>query len=221
MPYEIRALIGPNGAGKTTLFNLITGDLRLDAGKIFFQDDEITKFPAHSICKKGISRTFQITSIFHRASVLENVQTAILSQQGRTFDFLSRAKEIALDETMELLGTVGLLNQAQKVTSSLSLGDLKLLELAIALATEPKLLLLDEPTAGMALYERLELMERIRRIVEEKHLTMLFIEHDMDIVFSVAQKISVMHQGQIIAEDETQAIRVNEEVQGVYLGWQK
>lgn len=221
MPQEIRALIGPNGAGKTTLFNLITGHLPLDAGRIFFEGVEITGFPPYSICQRRLSRTFQITSIFPRMTVLENVQAAIFSRQGRIFDPLSRAKGIALDMTMEHLKTVGLLDEANKISGSLSLGDQKLLELGIALATEPKLLLLDEPTAGMALHERLELMALITRIVNDKQLTVLFIEHDMDVVFSIAQRISVLHQGKIIAEDDPLSIRANEEVQGVYLGWQK
>ncbi len=220
MPHEIRALIGPNGAGKTTLFNLITGQLPIGAGHIFFQEDEITGMPPHRISQSGISRTFQITSIFPRLSVLESVQTAILSQQKRILNPLGWIRGEALDRTLDILETVGLLPQAKKISATLSLGDRKLLDLGIALATEPKLLLLDEPTAGMASYERLELVNLIARIAKEKRLAVLFIEHDMDIVFSIAQKITVMHQGKIIAEGDPPEIRANEEVQGVYLGCQ-
>ena len=218
MPREIRALIGPNGAGKTTLFNLITGDLPLDGGRIFFEGAEITGLPPYRISQRNISRTFQITSIFPRMSVVENVQAALFSKRGRTFDPLSRARGMDLDRTMELLETVGLSDQSHKISGSLALGDQKLLELAIALATEPTLLLLDEPTAGMALHERIEFVKLITRIVEEKQLTVFFIEHDMDIVFSIAQRINVIHQGRIIAEGDPSSIRANPEVQGVYLG---
>lgn len=217
---ETRALIGPNGAGKTTLFNLIAGSLMLDAGQIFFQGHEITKLPPHKICRRGLSRTFQIASIFPKMTVLESVQTAVLCQEGKMFNFILRAKKLALDKTVELLETVGLLPQKNKISNTLSLGDQRLLELAIVLAGAPTLLLLDEPTAGMASHERFELISLIGRIAEEKNLTLLFIEHDMDVVFSIARKITVMHEGRIIAEGEPSAIRSNEEVQGVYLGWQ-
>lgn len=221
MPQEIRAIIGPNGAGKTTLFNLVTGQLRLNAGRIFFQGEEITGSSPHRVTQKGISRTFQITHIFPRMTVLQNVRTALHVKKGKTFNLILQANKIAIDETMELLKLVGLLPHADKVSGTLSLGDQKVLELAIALAAEPKLLLLDEPTAGMASYERMELMNLISRIVSEKQITVLFIEHDMDVVFSIAQRISVMHQGKIIAEDEPSKIKANEMVQGVYLGWQR
>lgn len=221
MSHKITALIGPNGAGKTTLFNLITGQLHLDTGKIFFQGEDISNLPPHEICKRGMSQTFQIASIFPRLSVLECVRTALLSRQGKTFNFLLRAQGMATNKSMELLETVGLVPQAHKVSGALALGDQKLLEIALALAMEPTLLLLDEPTAGMAAHERSALVDFLARIVATKQLTVLFIEHDMDMVFSIADKISVAHQGVIIAEDEPSAIRANEKVQGIYLGCQK
>lgn len=215
---EVCALIGPNGAGKTTLFNLLTGQLACDRGAVWFKGERISGLPPHRICRHGISRTFQITATFGSLTVLGNVQVAILSHRGRSRDLLSRAGYLVREEARDLLKQVGLLDQADKVCATLSFGDLKRLELAIALATEPDLLLLDEPTAGMAPQERMELMALTVGIVRDRALTVLFTEHDMDVVFAAAQRIMVLHQGRLIAEGTPQAVRDTREVQEIYLG---
>lgn len=215
---EVRALIGPNGAGKTTLLNLLTGQLACDGGVVLFKGERISGLPPERIWRRGISRTFQITATFASLTVLENVQVAILSHQGRSRDFLSRAARLARDAAMHLLKRVGLEDQAGKVCATLSFGDLKRLELAIALANEPELLVLDEPTAGMAPQERMDLMALAVQIVRDRAVTVLFTEHDMDVVFAAAERIMVLHQGRVVAEGTPQAVRGNPEVQAIYLG---
>lgn len=215
---EFRAIIGPNGAGKTTLFNLLTGYHRSSSGEIFFLKQNITRLPPHKVCRHGISRTFQITSIFQNFTVFENVQVAVLAYEQRTIDMLVPAAGLFRERTGHLLDQVGLTEQAHKLASALSHGDQKRLELAVALASQPKVLLLDEPTAGMAIKEKPPIVELVNRIVKDKGLTAIMIEHDMDVVFSVAEKITVMHQGEVIAEGNPAAIRADEQVQAVYLG---
>ncbi|GIX49376.1 MAG: ABC transporter ATP-binding protein [Candidatus Tectimicrobiota bacterium] len=215
---EFRAIIGPNGAGKTTLFNVITGDLRCDGGRVYFNGHDISRLPPHEISRYGISRTFQITSIFRRLSVLENVQTALLTHRRRHYDLLTPARPLFREEALALLARVGLEQEAARPSGVLSHGDQRRLELAIALASRPQLLMLDEPTAGMAPRERREIMELVARIGEEEGLTLLFTEHDMDIVFRVATRITVLHQGQVIAEGTPEEVRANAEVQRIYLG---
>lgn len=217
-PRVFRAIIGPNGAGKTTLFNLLTGYHRCSSGRILFQGHDITRLPPHQICRRGISRTFQIVSVFQNSTVFQNVQVAVLANEKRTLDMLVPAAGLYRERTEHLLEQVGLQDLARKMASALSHGDRKRLELAIALASGPQLLLLDEPTAGMAVREKPPIVELISRIVKEQGLTAIMIEHDMDVVFSVAEKITVMHQGRVIAEGEPQAIRAHEQVQAVYLG---
>ncbi len=217
-PEEISAVIGPNGAGKTTLFNVITGHLAPDAGRIAFAGHDITGEPPHVICRLGLARSFQRTNIFPRLSVFENVQVAILSHTRRAYGLWKPARNLAHEGTMALLDQVGLAHRASDPSGSLSYGDQKQLELGIALALEPTLLLLDEPTAGMSPQETRASMALVARIARERRLTVLFTEHDMDVVFSVAQKIRVLHQGQIIAEGPPDAIRANAEVKRVYLG---
>ena len=217
---ELRAIIGPNGAGKTTLFNLITGDLRHDAGTIRFRGEEISALPPHELCRRGLGRTFQITSIFRRLSVLENVQTALLARHRRHYNLFARARRLYRDAALELLDRVGLEAQAPKPSGILSHGDQRRLELAIALAGEPSLLMLDEPTAGMAPRERHEIMVLVARIAATTGLTVVFTEHDMDVVFAVARRITVLHQGVVIAEGPPADVRANPEVRCVYLGEQ-
>jgi branched-chain amino acid transport system ATP-binding protein len=215
---EIVAVIGPNGAGKTTLFNLITGALKRDKGRIIFKDEDISEYPPYEICKKGIARSFQIVNIFPRLTVFRNVQVAVLSQQRRSNQLFQPAKNMAVEETNNLLESVGLLDKAQSVAGSLSHGDQKILEIAIALGNEPELLILDEPTAGMSPEETSATMELIKRLAQMRGLTILFCEHDMDIVFSIAQSIMVMHQGRTLIQGKPEEVRNNPFVQEAYLG---
>jgi branched-chain amino acid transport system ATP-binding protein len=213
-----RAIIGPNGAGKTTLFNLLSGDLAHDSGEVYFMGEHITGLAPHQLCRLGMGRTFQITSIFRRLTAVDNVLTALLTHHRRQYNFLVPARRFYRDEAHALLERVGLLEQASKPSGILAHGDQRRLELAIALASAPRLLLLDEPTAGMAPRERHEIMEMAAGIARDTGLTIVFTEHDMDVVFAVATWISVLHQGSIIAEGVPADVRANPEVQRVYLG---
>ncbi len=215
---EIVAVIGPNGAGKTTLFNLITGALKRDKGRIIFKDEDISELPPYEICKKGIARSFQIVNIFPRLTVFRNVQVAVLSQQRRSNQLFQPAKNMVVKETNNLLESVGLLDKAHSIAGLLSHGDQKILEIAIALGNEPELLILDEPTAGMSPEETSATMELVKRLAQMRGLTILFCEHDMDIVFSVAQSIMVMHQGRTLVQGKPEEVRNNPFVQEAYLG---
>ena len=215
---EIRALIGPNGAGKSTFFNILTGQLRADAGEVRWRGRRITGLPPHAIWRLGISRTFQITATFATLSALENVQVARLSHAGRSRALLTPAARLEVAPSRALLEQVGLLEQSARQAGVLAYGDLKKLELAIALANDPALLLLDEPTAGMAPGERGALMALTARIARERGLTVLFTEHDMDVVFAIAERIMVLHQGRVIADGPPASVRADREVQAVYLG---
>jgi branched-chain amino acid transport system ATP-binding protein len=215
---EIVAVIGPNGAGKTTLFNLITGALKRDRGEIIFKGEDISELPAYEICKKGISRSYQIVNIFPRLSVFGNVQVAVLSHQRKSSNLFRPAQNIAVAETRSILESVGLSNKEKSIAGSLSHGDQKILEIAIALGNEPELLILDEPTAGMSPEETQDTMELVKRLANQRGLTILFCEHDMDIVFSIAQSIMVMRHGQTIIQGSPEAVRSNKEVQEAYLG---
>jgi len=215
---ELVAVIGPNGAGKTTLFNLITGQLKLDKGKIVFKGEEIGGLPPYQICKRGIGRSFQIVNVFHRLTVFENVQVAVLSQQRLSSNLFSPAQRLAVEETNRILESVGLSDKARNIASSLSHGDQKILEIAIALGNEPELLILDEPTAGMSPEETAATMALIRQLAGTRGLTILFCEHDMEVVFDIAQSIMVMHHGQTIIQGKPKEVRRNEEVQDAYLG---
>ena len=217
----ITGLIGPNGAGKTTLFNLITGDLRRESGYISFRGEEISRLSPDEVCRRGIGRTFQITSVFRRLTVIENVQTALLSHYRRHYNLFADAARMYRDSALALLDRVGLREQAGKPGGFLSHGDQRRLELAIALASEPRLLMLDEPTAGMAPNERHALMALVARIAANTGLTVLFTEHDMDVVFAVARRITVMNQGSVLAEGTPQEIRRDPEVHRIYLGYTK
>jgi len=215
---EICSIIGPNGAGKTTLFNLITGHLRIDEGKLIFKDQDITNRRPYQICRLGVGRSFQRTNIFPRLTVYQNIQAAVLVHRGRSFTFFQPVDSFFRKETEEILGRVGLKEYGETVSGSLSYGFQKQLELGIALASEPELLLLDEPTAGMSTQETHQTMELIGKITREKGLTLLFTEHDMEVVFSISQRIMVLHQGRLIAEGTPEEVRRNPEVQKVYLG---
>jgi branched-chain amino acid transport system ATP-binding protein len=215
---EIVAVIGPNGAGKTTLFNLITGALKRDKGRIIFKGEDISELPPYQICKKGIARSYQIVNIFPRLTVFGNVQVAVLSHQKRSSNLFRPAQNIAVEETRKILESVGLLDKERSIAGSLSHGDQKILEIAIALGNEPELLILDEPTAGMSPEETSATMELVRRLAQMRGLTILFCEHDMDIVFSVAQSIMVMHQGRTLVQGKPEEVRKNPFVQEAYLG---
>lgn len=213
----ISSIIGPNGAGKTTLFNLMTGNLRADSGAIFFKDREITGLPPHRICRIGIGRSFQKTNIFPRLSVFENVQIALMAQQGKSRNIFHRARHLLLKETDEILQSVGLGDKRDATAGLLSHGDQRLLELGITLGTHPALILLDEPTAGMSPEESNRTVALIQELVRARDLTLLFIEHDMNVVFGISEKIRVMHIGSIIAEGRPEEVRANEQVQKIYL----
>jgi branched-chain amino acid transport system ATP-binding protein len=215
---EIRALIGPNGAGKTTFFNMLTGQLRADAGSVLFKGERLSGLPPYAVWRRGVSRTFQITATFATLSALDNVRVARLSHAGKTYSLLEAAARLQADEARALLDQVGLVDQADRVAAVLAYGDLKKLELAVALANDPEVLLLDEPTAGMAPAERGALMALTERIARARGLTVLFTEHDMDVVFAVADRIMVLHQGRVIAEGRPAEVRADAQVQRVYLG---
>jgi branched-chain amino acid transport system ATP-binding protein len=217
-PGEVQAMIGPNGAGKSTLFNMLTGQLACDRGRILFRGERIDGAPPHQIWRRGISRTFQVPAVFQSLTVRENVQTALLSRRGMSGSLVAKAAGLFAPEAEAVLAQVGLLGYADDGCGTLSLGDLKRIELALALASEPALLLLDEPTAGMSSEERADLMETVVRIVRERHLSVLFTEHDMDVVFGTATRILVLHQGRVLAEGAPAEVRGNPEVQRVYLG---
>jgi branched-chain amino acid transport system ATP-binding protein len=215
---EIRALIGPNGAGKTTFFNMLTGQLIADAGEVRFKGERLSGLPPHAVWRRGVSRTFQITATFATLTALDNVRVGRLSHLGKTYAMLESSRSLQADEARALLDQVGLAEQADRVAAVLAYGDLKKLELAVALANDPEVLLLDEPTAGMAPAERGALMALAERIARARGLTVLFTEHDMDVVFSVADRIMVLHQGRVIAEGPPATVRADAQVQRVYLG---
>ncbi len=214
----IAAVIGPNGAGKTTFFNLITGHLKADSGTVLLEGRDITGAPPHRICRMGIGRSFQRTNIFARLSVFENIQAALLAHQGHGRNFWSRSEDFYRDEANALLASVGLEEKARTEAGTLSYGNQKQLELGIALASEPRVLLLDEPTAGMSARETHETMHLLERIAGERKLTLLFTEHDMEVVFGIAQRIAVFYQGRLLAEGTPHEVRADREVRRIYLG---
>jgi branched-chain amino acid transport system ATP-binding protein len=215
---QIVAVIGPNGAGKSTLFNLITGHLSADSGKITFKGQPILNLPPHTICKLGVARSFQLINIFPRLTVFENIQAAVLAEQGKSGKMFISAKKIATEETWQILRQFGLESFANKTCGNLSYGDQKVLEIAISFACKPELLLLDEPTAGMSPEETQKIVDLMKTLSRDHGVTILITEHDMDLVFDVAQKIMVLHQGRTLAEGLPQEIRQNKSVQEAYLG---
>jgi branched-chain amino acid transport system ATP-binding protein len=215
---ELLALIGPNGAGKSTCFNMLNGQLAPDAGIVRLQGRDIMGLSPRAIWRLGVGRTFQITATFASLSVRENVQMALYSHAGRLRSVLSRFGDAFAAEADRLLGQLGMLDHAERICGVLAYGDLKRVELAMALANQPRLLLMDEPTAGMAPRERVALMELTARLARERNIAVLFTEHDMDVVFSQADRIIVLDRGQLIAGGRPEEVRANPEVRAVYLG---
>jgi len=212
------ALIGPNGAGKSTCFNMLNGQLRPDSGLVRLGGRDIVGMSPRAIWRLGVGRTFQITATFASLSVRENVQMALYSHAGKLRSFLSRFGADLRSESDALLGEVGMLDQADRACGVLAYGDLKRVELAMALANQPRLLLMDEPTAGMAPRERVALMELTARLARAQKIAVLFTEHDMDVVFSQADRLIVLDRGRLIAGGLPAEVRANPEVQAVYLG---
>jgi len=215
---ELVSIIGPNGAGKTTLFNLITGHIKPDGGKVFFKDKDITGFPPYVISRMGIGRSFQRLNIFPRLTTFENVQVAVFSAQKKSHQLFTSARKMVRQETENILESVGLLDKKDIQGGLLAHGDQKRLELGIALAVNPLLLLLDEPTQGMSPQETLETTALISKLVKERGLTLIFVEHDMSVVFGISDNIYVMHQGRIVFSGKPEEVKKNEEVQRIYLG---
>jgi branched-chain amino acid transport system ATP-binding protein len=215
---EFLALIGPNGAGKTTCFNMLNGQLRPDAGRVLLDGRDVTGLSPRQICRLGVGRTFQITQSYASMSVIENVQLALLAHHRRIFSFLPRAASLYREAAMDLLERVGMAGQACRACGVLAYGDLKRVELAVALAQAPTLLLMDEPTAGMAAQERLALMALVAVLARGGGISVLFTEHDMDVVFAHADRIIVLDRGRILAEGAPQAVRADPRVREVYLG---
>ena len=217
-PGELLALIGPNGAGKSTTFNMVNGQLRADRGSVTLEGTELIGLKPRQIWKLGVGRTFQIAETFSSLTVLENVQMALLSADRQVFSFFNRAADHRRTDALALLAQVGMDAQAQRPCSELAYGDVKRVELAVAMAHAPKLLLMDEPTAGMAPKERNELMSLTKRLVVERRMAVLFTEHSMDVVFAHADRVIVLARGRLIAGGRPTEIRDHPRVQEVYLG---
>ncbi len=217
-PGEFLALLGPNGAGKSTCFNMLNGQIRPDSGSIRFQGQEMARLHPRQIWRLGVGRTFQVAATFGSMSVVENVQMALLSRERRIFSFWRDASAFCRDEAMALLARVGLQDHGDRPCSELAYGDIKRVELAIALANRPKLLLMDEPTAGMAPAERNELMALTKSLVTQQDIAVLFTEHSMDVVFKYADRMIVLARGIVIAEGDGASIRTNPKAQEVYFG---
>ena len=215
---EVVALIGPNGAGKTTCFNMLNGQLRPDAGEIALAGRSVVGLRPHQVWRLGVGRTFQVTATFSSMTVRENVQVALLSHHRRLFSFWRPARRFQVDEADALLARVGMQGQAARPCAVLAYGDLKRVELAVALANRPRLLLMDEPTAGMAPGERQALMRLAAARARSEHIAVLFTEHDMEVVFNFASRIIVLHGGEVIAAGAPAEVRANPRVREVYLG---
>ena len=217
-PGELLAMIGPNGAGKTTCFNLINGQLRPDAGEIRFEEKEIQGLAPRERCRLGIGRTFQVAATFCSMTVRENVQLAIVSNERGLNSLFSSFERTSRGKAREILEQVGMDAQASEPCAELAYGDLKRVELAVALAACPRLLLMDEPTAGMAPAERHGLMDLVKEISRRNNLSVLFTEHDMDVVFGYADRVIVLAEGELIAQGTPAAVRADARVRRVYLG---
>ncbi|RKJ95159.1 ABC transporter ATP-binding protein [Alicycliphilus denitrificans] len=212
------AIIGPNGAGKSTLFDLLTGRKTPDAGSVELFGEPVTHLPPWQRVKRGIGRSFQVSSVFKSYTALENVQTGLMVSSGQSWSLLGRAASTRRDEALAVLGKVGLAAKRDVPAGDLSYGDQRTLELAVALSTRPRLLLLDEPTAGMGREESRECLGLIREIAEREQLPIVFVEHDMDIVFSFATRVMVLVAGEVLIDDQPQAVRGDARVKEAYFG---
>ena len=217
-PGELLALIGPNGAGKSTCFNLLNGQLRPDAGRVLLNGADITGKPPRQIWRLGVGRSFQVAAVFPSMTVRENVQVALIAHAGQSWRFGRLAGGYFQAEAGALLALVGMADQGQRAAGVLAYGDLKRLELSIALAGNPRLLLMDEPTAGMAPAERGAMMTLVRRLAKDRGMAVLFTEHDMEMVFTHSDRILVLDRGQLIAEGDAASVRADKRVRAVYLG---
>lgn len=215
---ELVAMIGPNGAGKSTCFNVLNGQLAPDAGQISLDGRSLEGLAPRQIWRLGVGRTFQITQTFGSMSVRENVQVALLSRERRLRSLVARVSRFGVEEADALLRRVGMLDQAERPCAVLAYGDLKRVELAMALANRPRLLLMDEPTAGMAQEERGELMALAAGLASAEGLAILFTEHDMEVVFGYATRVLVLHSGELIAAGAPEEVRADARVREVYLG---
>jgi branched-chain amino acid transport system ATP-binding protein len=215
---EMLAIIGPNGAGKSTTFNMVGGQLRPDTGRVTLGGQDITGQPPREVCRLGVGRTFQVAQTFLSMTVVGNVQMALIAAEGRTRDLVARTDALFRDRAVALLDRVGMAAEAERPIGELAYGDVKRVELAIALAASPRLLLMDEPTAGMAPRERAALMTLTAGIARSEGIGVLFTEHDMDAVFAHADRILVLVRGEIIAQGTPDEVRADEEVKRVYLG---
>lgn len=217
---ETRAIIGPNGAGKTTLFNLLTGVLTASEGQVIFEGRNITSLPVHDIIQRGISRTFQLTHLFPELSVLENVRIAAQARNNRRWYFLGGSQIINDSKAvaLEAIKKLGLGDRATIQAGMLSHGDQRLLEIAMALSQHPKLLLLDEPTQGLSIEETERAINILKDLLNSTDLTVILVEHDMEVVFRLAEKITVLHRGRVIADGSPETVKADNTVQEAYLG---
>ena len=217
-PGTIHSVIGPNGAGKTTLFRLLTGTHRPTRGSIRFEGKELGGAPPHVVSRRGLAQSFQITNVFPRMTVVESVQVAILARHRRSWNFVSARQDQVAAEAMELLAEVGLVQAAGAQAQTLSHGDQRVLEVTLALATRPRLLLLDEPTAGMSPAETGRMVDLVTGLARARGLTVVLSEHDMDIVFGVSDEVTVLHRGRVICHGSPAEVQADPQVAEVYLG---
>ena len=217
---KLTSVIGPNGAGKTTLYNLVTGLIKPDSGRIIFNGEDITNLPIHKIVKKGISRSFQILNLFNELTLFENVWLGVQSQQGHGPELFSNPDKFnsVKEETYRIIREIGLSGKEEVPVKLLSYGDRRILEITISLTAKPSLLLLDEPTSGLMSEDRKRISEFMKKLSSQ--LTLIVVEHDMDVVLSISDHIVVMHQGKILAQGTPDEIRGNDKVQEAYLGGQ-
>lgn len=219
-PGEIRAVIGPNGAGKSTVFNLITSVLRPSAGQVIFAGEDVTGMPVHEVAQKGIARTFQLCHIFPALTVRENVRIAAQARDGRRWQFLGGGRVLnrSASAAAEAIARMRLTRMANATAAMLSHGDQRLLEIAMAIAQKPRLLMLDEPTQGLSIEETGRAVQILKDMLTEGDLSVLLVEHDMEVVFKLADNITVLHRGRVIADGSPTAVRASAEVRSAYLG---
>ena len=217
---KLTSVIGPNGAGKTTMFNLATGMIRPDAGKVLFRGEDITRLPIHQIVRRGISRSFQIINLFSELTLYENVWLGVQSQQGHGSEILSPADALrsVKEETERIIREIGLSGRERLPVKLLSYGDRRILEITVSLTAKPSLLLLDEPTSGLMSEDRKRISDFLKNL--STRLTLMVVEHAMDVVLSISDHIVVMHQGRLLAQGPPEEIRANPQVQEAYLGVQ-